>query len=74
MIKISFVETFEIGLWRDKEAGDGILVSQQSSHLKLPQNFYKHNAISDRRSTETLSLDLTCNIEKQTVTQKTFVP
>ena len=69
MVKISIVETFEICLWRDKEAGGGILVSQQSSHLKLPQNYYKHNAISDRRCTETLSLELgfelQCNANMQ---------
>ena len=69
MIKISFVETFEIGLWRDKQAGGGTLVSQQSSHLKEPQNYHKHNAISDRPCTETQSLDLgfelQCNANMQ---------
>ena len=82
MVKISIVETFEIGLWRDEQVGGGILVSQQSSHLKEPQNYYKHNAISDRHCTETLSLEEdfsfsatpTCNIKQQTVTQKNFVP
>ena len=58
MVKISFVETFEIGLWRDKQVSGGILVSQQSSHLKEPQNYYKHNSISDRCCTETPSLEL----------------
>ena len=69
MIKISFVETFEIGLWRDKQVGDGNLVSQQSSLLKERQNYNKHNAISDRHCTEIPSLDLgfelQCNANMQ---------
>ena len=81
MITISFVETFEIGLWRDKEAGGGNLVSQQSS--QSPQNYYKHNAISDRHCTETPSLELgfelqcNANMQHQTTdcdTEKTLCP